>query len=110
MPIATIETFTNGQLVRLSGQVRVDGVPVEPTEVRIRVVKPGGGQTSYLLSLGQVTLEETFDVDEPLLLLSAIYFVNVTVDIDGLWQWRFESTGAGQSAGYGRFRVGGSFT
>lgn len=102
------DEFVNGELIRLSGMVRVDGVPVEPDDVIIRVRKPGAGEEEelvYRYSDDEVTKVES-EEPEPRI----VYFVLQPADEDGVWQWRFESTGAGQAAGYKKFKVSGSFS
>jgi hypothetical protein len=71
----------------------------DPSTVVAKIKSPSGGITTY-----------TYGVDINLVRISqGIYSVSVSIGISGLWAYRFQSTGTGQTAGEQQFKVRRSF-
>lgn len=67
---------------------------VDPTVVKLSVLKPLGGLTTY--EYGVSTIQR---------LEAGNYFADLTLDRPGDWAVRWWSTGNGQTASEGRFKV-----
>lgn len=91
-----MDYYDKGDLVKCSGAFTdSDGNAIDPTAVVFKVKDPSGTVTTY-----------TYGEDDELVRDSAgNYHVNVDADEMGLWYYRFESTGTGQAADEGYFRV-----
>ncbi|MCI0420075.1 MAG: hypothetical protein L0312_12765 [Acidobacteria bacterium] len=88
--------YDKGDIVRVSGAFTNDaGVAQDPTTVIFRFVNPAGTSTTY-----------TFGVDGALVKDSiGNYHVDIDANAEGDWHYRWESTGTGQAADEGQFRV-----
>ena len=84
--------YEPGDRVRLSGEFRVAGVLTNPTAVTVKVKKPSNTVDTY--TGGQVTADGT-----------GLYHLDVTTSEHGTWAYRFEGTGAAESAGESAFTV-----
>jgi len=91
-----MDYFDKGDLVRCSGAFTdSDGTATDPAAVLFKVRNPNGSTTAY-----------TYGVDDELVKDSTgNYHVDVNANVAGLWVYRFYSTGSGQAADEGRFRV-----
>jgi len=88
--------YETGDLVRCSAAfIDSDGNYLDPTAVLFRFKDPAGTTTTY-----------TYGVDVELV-KDAVgqYHVDVDADAEGVWLYRFESTGTGQAAGEEAFTV-----
>lgn len=84
-----------GDLVRISAVFRdIAGTLVDPTTVALKVTKPSGAQNTYTFALSQVIKDSTGN-----------YHYDAAADAAGLWRYTWSSTGAGQAAENGEFRV-----
>jgi len=92
--------YEKGDLVRCSAAFTdADGNYLDPTAVLFRFKKPDGTTTTY-----------TYGADAELV-KDAVgrYHVDVDADAEGVWAYRFESTGTGQAAGEEAFTVDSVF-
>jgi hypothetical protein len=97
--MTTPNAYDKGDLVRCTGTFATDGVNVDPTAVLFSVKAPSGTATSY-----------TYGTDVQLVKSAVgIYYVNVSATESGIYQYRFYSTGTGQAAAEGQFRIRASF-
>jgi uncharacterized protein YfaS (alpha-2-macroglobulin family) len=91
----TINVYDTGDLVRCTGTFATDGTNVDPTAVLFKVKSPTGTVTTY-----------TYGTDVQLVKsATGIYYVNVSATENGMYRYRFYSTGTGQAASEGQFRV-----
>ena len=91
-----MNSYDVGDVVRCTGAfANRSGVAVDPTAVFCKVRKPDGTITTY-----------TFGTDAALVNAAVgSYYVDVEATAEGIWNYRFYSTGAGQAAGETAFRV-----
>ena len=89
-----VNTYDKGDAVRLKGTFTVSSVLTDPTTVTLKVKDSDGTISTYTYSGGTVTKLST-----------GVYYKDVTVSNDGIWYYRFESTGAVAAAGEGSFEV-----
>jgi hypothetical protein len=91
----TRNLYDIGDLVRCTGTFASSGTNVNPSAVMFKVRTPAGVVTTY-----------TYGVDAALVRdATGVYHVDVSADTAGDWLYRFWSTGTGQAAEEGRFRV-----
>jgi hypothetical protein len=84
-----------GDLVRISAVFRdIAGALVDPSTVSLKVTKPSGTQNTYTFALSQVIKDSTGN-----------YHYDASADAAGLWRYTWSSTGSGQAAENGEFRV-----
>lgn len=87
--------YTKGAKVRCKGKFYLDGALTDPSGVLFKFQNPAGTETTY-----------TYGVDGALVKDSTgIYHVDLSVTTKGVWAYRWESTGAAQSANEGEFYV-----
>ncbi len=88
--------YSKGDLVRCSAAFATSaGVATDPAEVRCQVRDPAGTTTTYV-----------YNTNAELVRASAgNYYVDVNANRSGTWRYRFYSTGAGQAADEGSFKV-----
>jgi hypothetical protein len=90
-------TVAWGALVRLSASfAEADGTPIDPGSVVAMTKDPNGDFLEYEQTGSDPTIERD-DVGE--------YHLDFVAEVPGLWYFRFESYGAGQAVGEGRFTV-----
>ena len=73
----------------------LDDTNVNPTTVSVTVLKPNGTSATYEYGTDEEVVREA----------TGIYYIDVSVDQSGRWRYRWESTGTGQAAEEGTFRV-----
>ena len=93
-----MNTYVNGQPVRLTVTFTVADVNTDPATVTIKLKDPTGAITSYTYAGGQVVKDST-----------GVYHYDATPSTDGLWWWRAEGTGAATAATEDQFFVKSSF-
>jgi hypothetical protein len=88
--------FEKGDLVRVTGTFTTPaGVATDPTAVLFSYQNPAGTTTTL-----------TYGVDAALVKSSTgVYYVDVNASTEGVWYYRFYSTGTGQTADEGTFTV-----
>ena len=88
--------YDKGDLIRVTGTFTdSDGAAQDPTAVLCKYTDPGDNTTTL-----------TYGVDAELVKSAVgIYYVDVDADESGDWWYRFYSTGTGQAAAEGFFRV-----
>jgi hypothetical protein len=84
-----MNTYDEGQTVRLEADFTSGGAPVDPDSVVCRVMRPNGTETS-----GEATQDAT-----------GRYSFKIVVDQDGYWAYRFEGTGTFSGVEEGEFKV-----
>lgn len=91
-----MKLYDKGDIVQVTGAfTNAAAAPQDPTAVVFRMVNPAGTVTSY-----------TFGVDGQLVKDSVgNYHVDVDASVEGVWHYRWESTGTGQAAEEGQFTV-----
>lgn len=85
-----------GDLVRISGAFYdklTSDIPVDPTTVTLTIRKPSG-----------VLVTKTYPADITRIILGS-YYADISVDVSGMWYYRWASTGVGQAAEEGSFWV-----
>jgi hypothetical protein len=97
--MTTPNAYDVGDLVRCTGTFATDGVNVDPTAVLFSVKAPSGTETDYTYGVGVQVVKSA----------TGIYYVNVSAAESGMYKYRFYSTGTGQAASEGQFRVRASF-
>lgn len=96
-------SYANGSLVRLSAVFEnALGSVMDPDAVRVETISPenvGGRPPGRLTSY-------TYGVDAALMKDSVgRYHIDVSVAFNGIWRWRWYSSGTGQAADEGTFLV-----
>lgn len=88
--------YSKGDLVRCSASFATSaGAATDPTAVLAQVRNPAGTTTTY-----------TYGTDAELVKVSTgNYYVDVNANQVGTWHYRFYSTGTGQAADEGSFKV-----
>ena len=88
--------YSKGDLVRCSAAFATSaGAATDPTSVRFQVRNPAGTTTEYV-----------YGTDAQLVRSSAgSFYVDVNANMVGTWRYRFYSTGTGQAADEGAFKV-----
>lgn len=88
--------YSKGDLVRCSAAFATSaGTATNPSVVRCQVTDPAGTTTTY-----------TYGTDAALVRASTgNYYVDVDANRSGTWRYRFYSTGTGQAADEGAFKV-----
>jgi hypothetical protein len=83
-----------GSEVRLTCDFDVNDVATDPTTVSLIVRKPSGTEATYTYAGGTITK-------------SAVgrYYKDLAIDIDGLWTFRWVSTGTAAGADEGEIQV-----
>lgn len=91
-----MNSYFVGNVVRVQGNLAdLDGTPGDPGGVVVKYRSPAGVITS-----------KTYGTDAEVVRVgSGIYQMDVTANLEGIWTYRFESTGARQAATEGRFTV-----
>lgn len=98
--MALLDSFPYGDLIRLKGTFTdVDGTLFDPEFVLCEILKPDG--TKIVANFGSDANLVTDGV--------GLYHYDISADMTGLWVYRFESTGTGQTAQRGEFRVDPEF-
>lgn len=90
------EEFLVGQKPRIPAEFRLGNVLTDPTAVKFIYHRPGDAAPTVLVH----------GVDAAVV-KSAVgkYHVDLSIDIAGTWKWRWESTGAVESALQDSFRA-----
>lgn len=78
-------SFDYGDRVRIScAFTDLSGAPADPTGITFKFKTPAGTTTSYV-----------YGVDGALIkLATGSYYVDLTLNVEGIWFYRFEGTGA----------------
>jgi hypothetical protein len=88
-------TYDKGDLVRLSvAFTNSAGTATDPTTVTLKVKAPGTALATYTYALGQVTKSAT-----------GSYYKDVSLNASGRWWYRWEGTGAVETAEEGWLEV-----
>lgn len=88
-------TYDKGDLVRLSvAFVNSAGTATDPTTVTLKVKTPAGAISTYTYALSQVTKSAT-----------GSYYKDVSLNVSGRWWYRWEGTGAVETAEEGWLEV-----
>jgi hypothetical protein len=91
-----VSSYDVGSLIRCSADFTVNKVRTDPTALSFKYLKPNA--SVYVLL--------TYGVDGALVKDSiGNYHVDLNCDVDGLWEYRWASTGTGQAAQDGTFFV-----
>jgi len=88
-------TYDKGDLLRLTGTfTNVSGTATDPTTVTLKIKAPGTALATYTYALSQVTKSTT-----------GVYYKDISLATVGIWHYRWEGTGAVESATEGWFEV-----
>jgi len=87
-----INTYTQGELVRISASFANGASPIDPGSVFVNMRYPTGGST--LLSGSLITSPS-----------SGVYYSDIDASVPGKWHYRWYSTGCGQAAKANYFKV-----
>lgn len=89
-------SYDYGDLIRCTGTFTdSDGNAQDPAVVKFTFIDPGGTSTTYIYSTDPELVKDS----------TGVYHVDVDADEVGQFHYRFYSTGAGQAADEGWFRV-----
>jgi uncharacterized protein YfaS (alpha-2-macroglobulin family) len=92
--------YDNGDLVRCTAAFTdTAGTAIDPTTVSFRVKDPAGTITTYAYGTDSELVKDS----------TGNYHVDIDANTDGIWAYRFSSTGAGQAAAEATFRVNSLF-
>jgi hypothetical protein len=92
-----VSYYDLGDLVKVSGAFTdADDVAQDPAAVYVQIKTPAGTVTSYQYGVDADVVKAG----------TGSYYINVDADEVGLWDYRWYSTGSGQAADEGQFRVG----
>ncbi len=90
--------YTIGQLVRVTGTfTNVAGAAADPTTIKFKYLTPAA-KTSLVYGTDGALVKDS----------TGVYHVDLTLDKEGKWRYRFEGTGALIAAGEGEFQVANS--
>jgi hypothetical protein len=96
----SVKTYDIGDLVRVTGVfTNSAGTEIDPSVVTFKVKDPANVTTTYIYGTDVELVKDS----------TGNYYVDIDVDDDGSWYYRFESTGTGQAAAEGRFVVNTSY-
>ena len=88
--------YSKGDLVRCSAAFATSaGAATDPTVVRFQVRNPAGATTAYVYGTDAQLVRSS----------TGSFYVDVDASQVGTWHYRFYSTGTGQAADEGSFRV-----
>ena len=90
-------TFPKGNIVRCTASFRdvTSGSAVDPTVVKFKIETPAGAAIEYTYGDGDQVQQSA--VGE--------YYSDVDINAEGIWHFRFASTGTGQAAEEDSFSV-----
>ena len=88
-------TYDKEDLVRLTGNFTVSSTLTDPTAITLLIIDPNRATGTYTYAAGQLTQAST-----------GIYYMDVSLDQVGRWDYRFEGTGTVQAAVDGALLVG----
>jgi len=80
-------SYDRGDVARVTVTFTLAGVDTDPTAVTLKVKDPSGNIASYTWALGTVTRSA-----------AGIFYKDISLDEAGEWFYRFEGTGAVESA------------
>lgn len=91
-----MNTYDIGNIVRCKGAFKdLAGAAFDPLTVTAKIKTPLGAITTYVLGTHAELIKDS----------TGNYRVNVPVNAQGVWAYRFEGTGANASAGENTFQV-----
>lgn len=90
-----MNTYEEGDLVRISATFTTDGVPIDPSAVIFKYKTPAGEITTKIYGTDPEVIKDG----------TGQYHIDVSVEEDGLWSYRVYSTGTGQAAAESEFSV-----
>lgn len=88
-------TYDVGDLVRVSAAFTSGGSAIDPTAVTAKVRDPSGNVTTLVYLTDGALVRDA----------AGAFHTDVNADEAGVWTYRFASTGTGQAAAEGTFRV-----
>src|SRR5258708_861725 len=91
------ENFAIGALVQVAGVFRnpADNTLMDPSVVAFKFKSPAGVAITYVSGTDAQLVKDS----------TGKYHVNINADAAGWWYWKFYSTGSGQAAIKGSFKV-----
>jgi len=72
-----------------------NGTLIDPATVTFKIKDPSGTTTAYIFGTNGELVKDSV----------GNYHVDVPVSLEGTWQYRYESTGTGQAAEEGQFKI-----
>jgi hypothetical protein len=92
--------YSNGAQVTCSAVFQnTAGTAIDPTSVNFQVTSPAGTVTAYTYGSDTQLVKDS----------TGHYHVDVSASVDGVWAYRFYSTGTGQAASEATFVVESRF-
>ena len=90
-------THDLGDLVRVEGKfyTATTGVLADPTVVKLTIREPDATLTTYVYGTDAALVKAS----------TGTYYADINADLVGMWHYRWWSTGTGQAAEEGRFRI-----
>lgn len=90
-----MNSYTLGQMVRLTATFAVSGANTDPTTVTFKVRAPSGTITTYLYGTDSQLVKSA----------TGVYYVDYTTAAEGIHAWRMAGTGTCVAAEEQRFTV-----
>jgi uncharacterized protein YfaS (alpha-2-macroglobulin family) len=92
----SVNSYDKGDVVVVSAAFTDKlNAPVDPTTVTFKVRAPDGSVMTYVFGTDSELVKDSV----------GNYHVDVSVNLDGYWFYRYESTGTGQAAEEGQFQI-----
>lgn len=88
----TISAAPKGQQYRVQTTVQTNSTNVTPTTISLSIITPSGASTTY--SSSQLTNNGT-----------GVYYYDYTMNLEGMYYYKWVTTGTGAGAGQGQFRA-----
>jgi hypothetical protein len=96
----SVNSYDKGDVVVLSAAFTdLLNVPIDPDTVTFKVKAPDGSVTTFVFGTDLELVKDSV----------GNYHVDVSVNLDGHWRYRFESTGIGQAAEESSFYINKGF-
>ena len=92
--MTAINSYPRGTIARLQTTVKVGATVTDPTTLTLQVMTPAGTETSYTYAAAQLTKSGT-----------GVYYRDVTLSLEGVWKYRFASTGTAEGANWTQLTV-----
>jgi hypothetical protein len=87
-------TYDKGDMIRLSSQFTISSVLTDPTAITLLIIDPDRSTGTYTYVAGQVQKSAT-----------GSYYMDISLDLVGRWDYRFIGTGTVQATADSLFLV-----
>lgn len=91
-----MNAYVKGNLVRLSGLYTNDvGTVIDPSVVKVSVLEPGELPVTYQYGVDDGVVKDS----------TGNYHLDIDAETEGVWRYRWYSTGTGQAANESAFEI-----